>query len=439
MFLLYPDWLRHEAIIVISGFVVMFTTCGQIFTFGVYQALYETMAKEQDTPFTGNSSAKISLIGTLGIALMSLGGPLAMAWSKVYSPRLVIIAGSITFGIGYILASFSKTLWQFAITQGILCGIGTCLSYVPTMAVAPTWFNKHRALAMGIIISGSGVGGMIWPPVLRALITKVGVQYTLRISACITILITPLAGWVLKWEPTIERQVQIQTQGSSRSRRWTNTPLVNWQVASSRRFIVQAVGSFLQSAAYSTPLFYLAAFARSLGYSENTAANFITLSNAANFASRIVIGWAADRFGRLNALFVTTLLTAVAIFTFWLPSAVVDPTSGSKANILFIVFVVFYGCFASTYISLFPASLIELFGVQHYTSINGALYLVRGIGALLGIPLTGLLIPTSSGLVSANNYDRAALTCGVLLFTASIASLWLRIEVSIGSRWHWKA
>jgi MFS family permease len=181
----------------------MFTTCAQIFTFGVYQALHEEMAKEPNTPFSGGSSATISL--------MSLGGPLAMAWSKLYSPQVVITAGGFIFGVGYILASFSRSLWQFALTQGVLAGIGTSLAYVPTMAVAPTWFNKRRALAMGIIISGSGVGGMVWPPLLRALITHLGVRNTLRISAWITIVIMPVAGLALKWEPSLERQVRVQT------------------------------------------------------------------------------------------------------------------------------------------------------------------------------------------------------------------------------------
>jgi MFS family permease len=418
----------------------MFTTCAQIFTFGVYQALYEEMAKEPNTPFSGGSAATISLIGTLAVSLMSLGGPLAMAWSKLYSPQIVITVGGFIFGVGYILASFSRSLWQFALTQGVLAGIGTSLAYVPTMAVAPTWFNKRRALAMGIIISGSGVGGMVWPPLLRALITNLGVRNTLRISACITVVIMPVAGLALKWEPSIERQIRVQTGSSRGLLRWTRVPLLNWQVASSRRFIVQALGSFLQSAAYSTPLFLFAAYARSLGYSDNTAANFITLSNASNFVSRIGIGWAADRFGRLNALFVTTLLTAIAIFAFWLPSAFLDTASATKAkDVLFIFFVIFYGSFASTYISLFPASLIELFGVQNYTSINGALYLIRGIGALIGTPLTGLLIPKTSSLVSSHSYERAALTCGVLLFAASVASFWLRIEAALGSAWRWKA
>ena len=99
--------------------------------------------------------------------------------------------------------------------------------------------------------------------------------------------------------------------------------------------------------------------------------------------------------------------------------------------------MVLYGCFGSAYISLFPASLIELFG-QHFTSVNGALYFIRGVGALLGTPLTSLLLPGGSALQDPSTYLRTAYTVGLLLFAASIATLWVRIEGRSRERWTWK-
>ena len=111
----------------------------------------------------------------------------------------------------------------------------------------------------------------------------------------------------------------------------------------------------------------------------------------------------------------------------------------TEADTLFIIFTILYGAFASAYISLFPASLIELFGVQHFTSVNGALSLIRGIGALLGTPLTGLLIPQAAALTSPTIYMHAAVTVGVLMFVAGVATFWARLEATIGSKRKWKA
>ncbi|KAJ5690029.1 hypothetical protein N7462_004421 [Penicillium macrosclerotiorum] len=433
-----PTKLR-QVMIVAAGFITMFMTCAIIFAYGVYQAIYEEMANQPNTPFTGTSSSIISLIGTMSIAIMSMGGPFAMNWAKLYGPQPVIMSGGIVFGLGCILASLSEYVWEFALTQGLLVGIGTCMAYVPTMSVAPTWFDKRRGLAMGIVISGSACGGMVWPPVLRAITSHIGFRNALRISGCLVILFVPIAGFTLRWEPSFKAKVRGQIVGTSKRSGWIKVPLVNWQVAKSKKFVAQALGCFLQSTGYATPLFFYAAFARSLGYSDTMADNFITISNASNFVSRIVIGYCADKFGRLNVLFLTTILSSVTVFAFWLPSTFARTAiSGTAGDVLFILFAIFYGCFGSAYISLFPASLIELFGVQHFTSVNGALYLIRGIGAFLGTPLTGLLLPGQSALSAPWNYERATITVGVLLFAASLATFWVRLEGAAGKPWTWK-
>lgn len=362
-----------------------------------------------------------------------------MTWAKLYGPQPVIMAGGVVFGLGCILASLSEYVWEFVLTQGLLVGLGTCMAYVPTMSVAPTWFDKRRGLAMGIVISGSACGAMIWPPVLRAITSSIGFRNALRISGCLVVLFVPLAGFALRWEPNFKAKVRHQVAGLSKTTGWLKVPLVNWQVARSKKFVAQAMGCFLQSAGYATPLFFYAAFARSLGYSDKMGDNFITISNASNFVSRIAVGYAADKLGRLNVLFFTTIMSSVAVFAFWLPATFAGASvSQASADGLFIMFTIAYGCFGSAYIALFPASLIELFGVQHFTSVNGALYLIRGMGALLGTPLTGLLLPGQSALSSPFSYERATITVGVLLFAASMATLWVRITGAAGKAWTWK-
>ncbi|EHY60009.1 hypothetical protein HRR80_007552 [Exophiala dermatitidis] len=433
----------HQVTVVLAGFVVVSMTCSIVFSFGVYQALYEEMAKQPNTPFTGCSSALIGLIGTLALSLMTMGGPLTLNWAKLHSPQVVISAGGILFGVAFILASFSQYLWEFALTQGLLVGLGTCMSYVPMTAVGPAWFDKRRGLAMGLIISGTGVGGMIWPPILRALIEHVGFRNAMRVSGSICAVLVAVAGFALAWEPKFEDRIRVETRPlreKSILAQIVSFPRLDWQVEKSKKFIAQALGNFTQAAGYSTPLFFYAAYAQSRGYSATAAANFITLSNAANFVSRIIIGHAADKLGRLYALFGTTLVSAVAVLGFWLPSTFCNnrETCSTKADVLFFFFTVLYGSFASAYISLFPATLLELFGVQHFTGVNSALYLLRGMGALLGTPLTALLISQSTALSLSRTYIHAAITVGVLMAAVAAFSFWVRLEATAKGQRRWK-
>jgi hypothetical protein len=45
-------------------------------------------------------------------------------------------------------------IFTFSLTQGLLLGMGTCLTYIPAVTVTPGWYDKHRGSAMGIVLSG---------------------------------------------------------------------------------------------------------------------------------------------------------------------------------------------------------------------------------------------------------------------------------------------
>ncbi|KAI1628067.1 major facilitator superfamily domain-containing protein [Exophiala viscosa] len=421
---------RQHVLIIIASTTLVFTVCGIGFAFGVYQDVYETLSHDSSSPFYGSSPAMIDLIGTLAISLMTIGAPYATAWTKRFPPQYVIWAGGVIFSLSLLMASFCQRMWQFELTQGLLCGIGTCLAYMPAVTVAPTWFTARRGLAMGIILSGTGIGGVVWAPLLHAIITRTGFRNSLRISGAVAFVLVTAAGSVMRWEPVAQRRINAEARHPPGVVGLFKVPLVDYRIARSRKFGAQALGAALQSAAYYTPVFFFASYARTLGYSSATASNFIALSNAANAIGKIVIGHAADRVGRLNALFLTTAFSAVAALGLWVPSSF-SSTQADGRN-LFIAFTVLYGIFASAYVSLFPTSLIELFGVQNFASVNGVLYMVRGLATMLGTPVAGALIRSSHHGGGPAPYQSATIFVGVLLASATLAVLWVRLEATVG-------
>ncbi|EAW14125.1 putative MFS monocarboxylate transporter [Aspergillus clavatus NRRL 1] len=432
----------QSALVVVAAFVTIFTGCGINFAFGVYQELYESMAKlPAPTPFSGVSPAQIDLIGTLAVSMMSLGAPFASGWCKSYSPRQITLAGAVIFALANVLASFSQQLWHFILTQGVLLGCGTCLTYIPAVTVAPGWFTTHRGLAIGIISSGTGVGGVVWAPALRALNARIGFRNTLRLIGALSSILLGGSSLVLDWEPRTKRQNQLDRQASTSSR--LKVALVDWRVARTRKFLAQCLSAGFQGAAYYAPVYFMSTYARALGFSAATGAMFISISNASSAIGKIVIGHVADRAGRINVFLFTTLMSAMATLGLWLPSTVL----GDKA--LFIAFAMLYGVFAGAYVSLFPATLVELFGVQHFASVNGFLYMVRGFAALVGTPVAGLLIRGGTDLdldtrSMSRMYLKTSVLVGVLLVGATVGVAWVRIEAAISAmdgrrRMKWRA
>lgn len=43
-------------------------------------------------------------------------------------------------------------------------GVGVGLVFVPSSTIALAYFRRWRGLALGIVMSGSAFGGMIFPP-----------------------------------------------------------------------------------------------------------------------------------------------------------------------------------------------------------------------------------------------------------------------------------
>lgn len=388
------------------------------------------MALQENTPFTGASQAAIGLIGTLSVSFMQIAAPLASAWVKRFSPKLVLTLGGVLYFLACILASFSTHFWQFLLTQGFLLGLSTCLAFITAVTVTPTWYTKRRGLAMGIILSGTGIGGLVWAPAIQVINTKYGFRTGLRISGAIAAGIMAASIFVLDWDDDSKERLRRENDANTSSvvSQMFNIPLVNWRVAKSRVFAAQALGTFFHGAAYYIPLFFFSSYARTLGYSSIAGANFIAINNACNALGKIVIGFVADRWlGRTNTLVLTTMISAVGTAAFWIPSTFLDGHGGSRG--LFITFSLTFGTFASAYVSLFPASLVEIFGPAQYASINGLLYMLRGIGGLVGTPLAGVLVRASGISLMPKAYWSSAVLVSALLMSATLSVTWVWLEV----------
>lgn len=48
------------------------------------------------------------------------------------------------------------------------------------MGVPPQWFHRRRGLALGIVSSGSGFGGLVLPFIVGALNDAVGIAWLVR-------------------------------------------------------------------------------------------------------------------------------------------------------------------------------------------------------------------------------------------------------------------
>ncbi|KAI1623738.1 MFS transporter, MCP family, solute carrier family 16, member 10 [Exophiala viscosa] len=370
-----PVSRERQMSILLCAFFDVFVTIGMNQAYGVFLSYYLADGSSGKDPFLPRSEttskAMLAFVGTLAAGL-TWGGSIFVnpIMARCKDPRWITGAGAVFIGAGYVLASFCHRVWQLLLTQGLIYGIGTSLVYFPVMAVAPEYFDAHRGSAMGLILSGAGIGGLAYAPAARVMLARVGAAWTLRtlglvnFAICIPIVLATPSSRSLVKRPT----------------------LVDVRLAKRPIFILQAVAAMAQAAGNLVPLTFLPEFSTRLGYTAAFGAALLAINNAVNTISRIGMGLIADVAGRQNTLVLSVLGSAITVVAFWLSSAYGDDLG------LWIAFVVTYGIFAGGYNSLFPTTVIEVFGPQAYASVNGFIYFIRGLGALWGSPVGGALV-----------------------------------------------
>lgn len=76
-----------------------------------------------------------------------------------------------------------EQFWFVFMTQGVLMGLSISFVVQPALTVVGQHFNRHRALAMGLVSTGSAMGGIGFPLMLGHAFPKVGFAVSVRLAA----------------------------------------------------------------------------------------------------------------------------------------------------------------------------------------------------------------------------------------------------------------
>ncbi|TDL26423.1 MFS general substrate transporter [Rickenella mellea] len=416
---------RYQSLLVLCGFLMIFQVIGINSTYGLFQEFYTSPGSNiRDAQ---GQDARVALVGTIGSGL-TWGGSIFVnpLIARVKNTRIITLSGAFIMSAGIILASFSTELWHLYLTQSLLYGVGSSLLYFPIMALAPRYFDRHRGFAMGLILSGSGVGGLVIAPTLHYLIVRYGVRWCLRILGLWTLVISIPVACVVRQPPAFN------VGGRAAGTR------VNISLLKRGTFLAQTLGAFLQASGNMVPLFYLTTYSTSvLAYPSSTGSLLLALNNGINSLSRAGMGILADRIGRQNTLVASVILSSLAVFGLWYDAA----------RPRFIAFVVLYGIYAGGYNALLPTTITEVYGVQNYNAVNGFIYFLRGLGAIFGAPIAGLILgshsrtaTTGSSVFLQKRYNDLVIYDGALLTGASICVAYVRwLDARDKGGWKWKA
>ncbi|KAG0249103.1 hypothetical protein BG011_009577 [Mortierella polycephala] len=135
--------------------------------------------------FPGANAQDLAWVGSLSCASIFAAAPAIVIMVHRLGTRFVLVLGVLNVTAGFLSASFATQYWHLYLTIGLLYGCGGCLVYFTSTTVLAQYFNKRRAVVVGIAVSGSGIGASVMAPLLRWMLAEIGFRWTMRImSGC---------------------------------------------------------------------------------------------------------------------------------------------------------------------------------------------------------------------------------------------------------------
>ncbi|EKG09051.1 hypothetical protein MPH_13961 [Macrophomina phaseolina MS6] len=367
---------------------------GVFVSFGVFQSYYITTLHREPS--------EIAWIGSFEIFLLFFLGTLTGRLTDAGYFHTMVMSGAFMTTLGTFMASICHDYWQLFLAQGVCVGLGNGLLFAPTMTVISTYFEKKRALAMGVAACGSVTGGLVFPSMARTLLPTIGFGWTMRAIGFIQFGTLSIA---LSF---INTRVPPRLSGS----------LIDWPAFKEVEYSLYAIGSFLTFTGAFVPFFFLATYARDIrGLSYPASLNLLLVLNGVGILGRLFPSFLAYRFGMLNVFIAMVILSSLAIYT-WIA---VSSVGGLYA------WTVFYSLFFGGIQSLSPAALTSLNSdLQKQGTRMGMVFGVLSFGTLIGTPVAGAMISSSGG-----SYVRAQIFAGTCLAAGGICFIVAR-EVKRG-------
>lgn len=291
------------------------------------------------------------------------------------------LCGASMIGLGGILTSFVSSQWELYFIYGVLTGLfGRAALFSPLMANITRWFDKKKSMAAGIVGSGQGLAGALWPPVFQHFNGAIGWRQTALwygVFALATMLPLTL---VLRQKPPQPTPVAPSASGGSMAQtgvlpaRPSLSPL-----AMQTRLSIAAIGCCV---AMALPLAHIASYVSDIGYLPARGAEVLALMLACATASSFFgVGFLGGRFGGLRAIFMFSCAQAL----FLTALAFVD--SLAALYIAAALFGLGYGGILPCY----PVIVREHLPAREVGRRTGIVILFAGGGMALGAWMGGVI------------------------------------------------
>ncbi|KAL7764898.1 hypothetical protein ACKLNR_006043 [Fusarium oxysporum f. sp. zingiberi] len=368
----YPEGGLTAWLVVFGSWSAMVSIYGLINTSAVFESYFKA------NQLKDYSYSQIGWIFSLYLFLVFLVGVLVGPVFDRFGPRLLVAGGCLLIVLGLMLLSLCKAFYQTILTYSVLGGLGGALLNAPAYSAIAHFFHARRGLATGVASTAGGIGGTVFPLLLRHLLGEdgVGFAWSCRIMGFIMLGLAVPANLFIKSRESVKTIYTGQTKDSSL---WPD-----FGIFREPRFALASLGYFFMEIGLFAPLTYIISYATTHGMSTPDSFLLLSFLNAGSVVGRFLPGLLADMFGRFNVIIVTIALCVVTVLGIWLPC------NGSRR--VLITFAVTFGVASGSNLSLIPVCLGQFCESRHYGRYFATATMFASFGTLISVPIAGTLL-----------------------------------------------
>ncbi|XP_073345935.1 monocarboxylate transporter 9-like isoform X2 [Pagrus major] len=409
--------------------------------------------------------AMTAWVGSLVAGGGFLVGPVCSVCVVNFGARPVAVFSGVMVAGGFMLSAFAPNVSFLIFSYGIVVGVGNGLLYAAIVVIICVYFDKKRGLALGIIQTGTSVGGVLYGELQRELIELFGVDGCLLVVGALALNVVAFAGLMRPLTPSRyyltqrdaileraaeEQQLEKEKEEPSNQKPSANgfviaveteeLPVRRWSLFScsasikmikiktrhysqclssmlsllqDRVLMALCVSLLLYCLGQFPPQLFLEDLARSSGLTEGVSSmSLVSLNSIGGTVGKLALGVIADM-PRVNSVLLYALTVGVSGL-----GVLLIPLSRSYLDLQ--VLSVVLGFMGGNW-TLTPYITSQVVGTEKLAEAHGMLMLFGGVGLMLGPPVVGCFYDFTQSYDIAFYLSGGCLIVGCLiLFLAAV-------------------
>lgn len=252
------------------------------------------------------------------------------------------------------------------------------------MTVVTRWFPEKKGLTVGLILGGFGLSPLITAPVARYLIESYGIIQSFKVLGISFGIIIPLLSYPFRYPSDDEYKYLGTASNIEKNTNDVNTEKMIKSKSFKGLYFNFIIGSMLVGMTSNVGI-------ELIKLPSETVTLLISLFAIFNGIGRPIFGWITDKLYSKKAMRISygLIISAASLMLI----------ANESSLILFTIAFSIFWFNLGGWLAIAPTSTLNIYGTKYYSQNYGVVFTAYGIGAIIGVVGSGLLLDL------LNSYD----------------------------------